>query len=200
VVKGRGQSAAIAVDRVLEERVQAVLPLRGVLSSFHHLSGATPLADGSLAMVLSAVHLVSMAQGQRARIAGMLARAPEAKRRRIMVVDDSPLTRELLSGLLEAVGFEIINASDGAEALDKLTREAVDLVVTDLEMPKVDGLELTRRLKSHPTLSSLPVVIVTTRGSEVDKRKGLEAGADGYVTKGDLVRQDLVDVVSRLLA
>ncbi len=198
VVKGRGQAAAIAVDRVLEERVQAVLPLKGVLSGFQHLSGATALADGSLAMVLSAAHLVATAQGQRARLASAAAQAP-VKRRRIMVVDDSPLTRELLSGLLEAVGFEIINANDGAEALERLAREVVDLVVTDLEMPRVDGLELTRRLKSHPTLSSLPVVIVTTRGSEADKKRGMEAGADGYVTKGDLVRQDLVDVVSRLL-
>jgi two-component system sensor histidine kinase and response regulator WspE len=199
LVKGRGQSAAIAVDRVLEERVQAVLPLRGMLSTFHHLSGATPLADGTLAMVLSAAHLVSTAQGQRARLSAA-PKAQEAKRRRILVVDDSPLTRELLSSLLEAVGFEILNSNDGTEALERLGREAVDLVVTDLEMPRMDGLELTRRLKSHPTLSALPVVIVTTRGSEADKRKGLEAGADGYVTKGDLVRQDLVDVVSRLLA
>ena len=67
-------------------------------------------------------------------------------------------------------------------------------------MPNVDGLELTRRLKSHATWCGLPVVIVTTRGSEVDRRRGMEAGADGYVTKGDLVRQDLVDVVARLLA
>jgi two-component system chemotaxis sensor kinase CheA len=199
VVKGRGQAAAIAVDRVLEERVQAVLPLKGVLSSFQHLSGATALADGRLAMVLSAAHLVAMAQGSRARLVGTGLRVPEAKKRRILVVDDSPLTRELLSGLLEAVGFEIVNSNDGVEAMERLGREAVDLVVTDLEMPRMDGLELTRRLKSHPTLSSLPVVIVTTRGSEADKRRGMEAGADGYVTKGDLVRQDLVDVVSRLL-
>jgi two-component system sensor histidine kinase and response regulator WspE len=198
VVKGRGQSAAIAVDRVLEERVQAVLPLKGVLSGFQHLSGATALADGSLAMVLSAAHLVATAQGQRARLSASAQRA-EVKKRRILVVDDSPLTRELLSSLLEAVGFEILNSNDGVEALERLAREAVDLVVTDLEMPRMDGLELTRRLKSHPTLSSLPVVIVTTRGSEADKRRGMEAGADGYVTKGDLVRQDLVDVVSRLL-
>lgn len=199
VVTGRGQSAAIAVDRVLEERVQAVLPLKGMLSGFSHLSGATALADGSLAMVLSAAHLVATAQGQRARLSGQSSRVAEVKKRRILVVDDSPLTRELLSSLLEAVGFEILNASDGVEAIERLGREAVDLVVTDLEMPRMDGLELTRKLKSHPTLSSLPVVIVTTRGSEADKRRGMEAGADGYVTKGDLVRQDLVDVVSRLL-
>src|SRR6185436_7271346 len=184
---------------VLEERVQAVLPLKGVLSGFQHLSGATALADGSLAMVLSAAHLVATAQGQKARISSLTPRAIETKRRRILVVDDAPLTRELLSSLLEAVGFEIVNSNDGQEALERLGREAVDLVVTDLEMPRMDGLELTRRLKSHPTLSSLPVVIVTTRGSEADKKRGMEAGADGYVTKGYLVRQDLVDVVSRLL-
>ena len=119
---------------------------------------------------------------------------------KVLVVDDSPLTRELLVSLLESVGYQILQAADGALAFDVLAREAVDIVVTDLEMPNVDGLELTRRLKSHATWRALPVVIVTTRGSEVDRRRGLEAGADGYVTKGDLVRQDLVDVVARLLA
>ncbi len=200
LLKGRGQSAAIAVDRVLEERVQAVFPLKGMLSRFAHLSGATPLADGSLALVLSSAHLVSTAHGRTTRLGNTLRKAEVTRRRKILVVDDSPLTRELLSSLLEAVGYEVVNAHDGAEAIERLGREAVDMVVTDLEMPKVDGLELTRRLKSHPTLHTLPVVIVTTRGSEADRRKGMDAGADGYITKGDLVRQDLVDVVSRLLA
>jgi two-component system sensor histidine kinase and response regulator WspE len=116
-------------------------------------------------------------------------------------VDDSPLTRELISALLEAVGYDTLMASDGAEALQLIADpdRAVDLVVTDLEMPGVDGLELTRRLKSHPSHGALPVVILTTRGGEEDRQRGLAAGADGYITKGDLVRQDLVDVVGRLL-
>ncbi|MFL5320051.1 MAG: response regulator, partial [Myxococcaceae bacterium] len=108
-------------------------------------------------------------------------------------------TRELISSLLEAMGYEILNAHDGADAFEKLGRDVVDMVVTDLEMPRMDGLELTRRLKGHATLRSLPVVIVTTRGGDADRRRGMEAGADGYVAKGDLVRQDLVDVVARLL-
>ena len=114
------------------------------------------------------------------------------------MVDDSPLTRELISSLLEAVGYDIVNATDGAEPSTG-SRSTVDMVVTDLEMPRMDGLELTRRLKGHPTLRTLPVVIVTTRGGDADRRKGMEAGADGYIAKGDLVRQDLVDVVTRLL-
>jgi two-component system sensor histidine kinase and response regulator WspE len=200
VVKSQGGAAALVVDRVLEERVQAILPLKGVLARFAHLTGATSLADGRLAMVLSAAYLTSSAQ---ATVPPRLPRlpAPEApsRRRRILVVDDSPLTRELISNLLEAVGYDTVMAGDGAEALDVLASHPVDLAVTDLEMPGMDGLELTRRLKAHPVHSRLPVVILTTRGGEEDRRRGLAAGADGYITKGDLVRQDLVDVVGRLM-
>ncbi len=200
VLRGRGQLAAIAVDRVLEERVQAILPLKGLLSGYAHLSGATPLSDGELALVLSAPHLVATAHGREHRLGASSSARREVKRRKVLVVDDSPLTRELLVSLLESVGYHIVQAVDGAAALELLAREAVDIVVTDLEMPNVDGLELTRRLKSHAAWRALPVVIVTTRGGEQDRRRGMDAGADGYVTKGDLVRQDLVDVVARLLA
>ncbi|MCA2981069.1 MAG: response regulator, partial [Myxococcaceae bacterium] len=201
VVRGRGQTAALGIDRVLDERTLAVLPLKGLLARFAHVSGATQLPDGSLALLLSAPHLVAIAHGREAPVAALLQPGPEARaRQRVLVVDDSPLTRGLLVALLESVGYEVAEAADGADALARMEREAVDLVVTDLEMPRVDGLELTRRLKAAPALQHLPVVIVTTRGSEQDRRRGLEAGADGYVTKGDLVRQDLVDVVARLLA
>ena len=184
---------------MLEQRVQPVLPLKGLLARFAHLSGATNLADGSLAMVLAAGYLVSTARGASGLRLAQAARPAAPRRRRILVVDDSPLTRELRSSLLEAVGYEVASAADGQEAFERLGKEAVDLVITDLEMPRMDGLELTRCLKSHGTLRNLPVVIVTTRGAEADRRRGMEAGADGYVAKGDLVRQDLVDVVARLL-
>lgn len=201
VVKSQSGAAALVVDRVLEERVQAILPLKGILGRFGHLTGATSLADGRLAMVLSAAFLTASAHHGNAlpRPPPSVAPGPEARRRRILVVDDSPLTRELIANLLEAVGYDTVIASDGAEALEVLDSHPVDLVVTDLEMPGVDGLELARRLRAHPVHSRLPVVILTTRGGEDDRRRGLAAGVDGYITKGDLVRQDLVDVVRRLL-
>lgn len=200
VLRGRGQTAALAVDRVLDERVQAVMPLKGLLARYPHLSGATPMSDGELALVLSAPHLVATVHGRELRLNAVASRRTEARRKRVLVVDDSPLTRELLVQLLESAGYQVVQAVDGAQAMDVLARETADIVVTDLEMPQVDGLELTRRLKAHATWRALPVVIVTTRGSEADRKRGMEAGADGYVTKGDLVRQDLVDVVGRLLA
>lgn len=200
IVQARGQLVAVGVERVLEERVQSILPLRGMLAKLPYLSGATPLADGAVVLVVSAPHLAAVATGRLGRVVGM-GPLPEARpRRRILVVDDSPLTRELLVSLLRGVGYSVLEAVDGAQALVVLQREEVDLVVTDLEMPVMGGLELTRRLKAHASLGTLPVVVVTTRGSDADRRRGMEAGADGYVTKGDLVRQDLVDVVGRLLA
>lgn len=203
VVKGQGMEAALAVDRVLEERVQAILPLKGILARYTHLTGATSLADGRLAMVLSAAALAAGVHGTAPlKLARPPVRAPAPRRRRILVVDDSPLTRELVANLLEAVGYDTLRAADGPSALEQLGQEGtpVELVVTDLEMPEMDGVELTRRLKSDPARRGLPVVILTTRGGEADRARGLAAGADGYITKGDLVRQDLVDVVGRLLA
>ncbi|AKF82846.1 chemotaxis protein CheY [Myxococcus fulvus 124B02] len=201
VVRSQSGAAAVVVDRVLEERVQAILPLRGVLARFGHLTGATSLADGRLAMVLSAAYLTASAHGTSPlKLPRSSAPEKESRRRRILVVDDSPLTRELISNLLEAVGYDTVMAADGADALDVLEGTPVDLVVTDLEMPGMDGLALTRRLKELSAQPRLPVVILTTRGGEEDRRRGLAAGADAYVTKGDLVRQDLVDVVGRLLA
>ncbi|RKH74400.1 response regulator [Corallococcus aberystwythensis] len=203
VVKGQGMEAALAVDRVLEERVQAILPLKGILARFTHLTGATSLADGRLAMVLSAAALAAGVHGTvPLKLARPPVRAPAPRRRRILVVDDSPLTRELVANLLEAVGYDTLRAADGPSALEQLEQEGppVELVVTDLEMPEMDGVELTRRLKTDPARGRLPVVILTTRGGEADRARGLAAGADGYITKGDLVRQDLVDVVGRLLA
>ncbi|MCY1045987.1 response regulator [Corallococcus sp. bb12-1] len=203
VVKGQGMEAALAVDRVLEERVQAILPLKGILARFTHLTGATSLADGRLAMVLSAATLAAGVHGTAPlRLVRPPLRTPEVRRRRILVVDDSPLTRELVANLLEAVGYDTLRAPDGVGALALLGEDGppVELVVTDLEMPRMDGVELTRRLKTDPARNALPVVILTTRGGEADRARGLAAGADGYITKGDLVRQDLVDVVGRLLA
>ena len=120
---------------------------------------------------------------------------------RVLIVDDSAFNRRSIADILSSVPeIEVVGkAADGEEALRLITGLRPDVITLDLEMPRMDGLELTRRLKGHATLRSLPVVIVTTRGGDADRRRGMEAGADGYVAKGDLVRQDLVDVVSRLL-
>jgi len=115
------------------------------------------------------------------------------------VVDDAHTVRELERSILERAGYEVRTAADGEEALARLVEAPADLVLTDLEMPNMDGFALVEAIRSHDTLSTLPVVILTTRADDASRRRGLEVGADGYVVKSDFDGASLVAVVERLL-
>jgi CheY-like chemotaxis protein len=118
---------------------------------------------------------------------------------RVLVVDDALTTRMLEVGILEAGGYEVMSAGDGMEAWELLDGRGADLVVTDVHMPRADGLELCRRIRGSERFADLPVVMVTSLGSDEDRRAGLEAGADAYIVKSDLTGGTLLDVVGRLL-
>jgi two-component system chemotaxis sensor kinase CheA len=117
----------------------------------------------------------------------------------IMVVDDALMVRELQRSILERGGYNVRTANDGAEALAMLAEQPADLVVTDLEMPNMDGFVLTRRIRAHPRLANIPVLIVTSRASAEDHQGGLDAGADGYIVKTSFDEAGLLTAVSRLL-
>jgi DNA-binding response OmpR family regulator len=107
----------------------------------------------------------------------------ERIRHKILVVEDESDIRELLRYNLEQDGFAVEEASDGAEALDRVRRRAPDLMVLDLMLPQMSGLEICRRIRNEPETAKLPIIVVTARGSEVDRVLGLEMGADDYVVK-----------------
>ncbi len=109
------------------------------------------------------------------------------------------MVRELQRSILERGGYAVRTASDGAEALAMLAEQPADLVVTDLEMPNVDGFRLTSSIRAHPRLANIPVLIVTSRASEEDHQRGLDAGADGYIVKTSFDEAGLLSAVSRLL-
>ena len=117
---------------------------------------------------------------------------------KVLVVDDSLVTREMERRLLEEAGFEVSAVGDATVGLQRLAAESFDCLVTDIEMPGVDGLELTRRLRRHPHLSRLPVVVVSTRDRPEDRMAGLEAGAYAYLAKRGLAGRELVALVRRL--
>ena len=117
---------------------------------------------------------------------------------RVLLVDDSLVTREMERRLLDDAGFDVVAAADAAEALRELTEAPFDCVVTDVEMPGMDGWELTRHLRDLPAFAHLPVVIVSTRDDPEDRLRGLQAGADAYLTKQGLDASELVAVVQRL--
>jgi two-component system chemotaxis sensor kinase CheA len=119
---------------------------------------------------------------------------------KVLVVDDQFTVRELQRSILRASGYRVEVACDGREALDALnTKDAFDLVVTDLQMPEMDGLALLAAIRAHPDHSSLPVVIVTSRGSDEDRKRGAQAGADAYIVKDEFDQQALLQTVERLV-
>src|SRR5581483_7383230 len=105
---------------------------------------------------------------------------------RILLVDDEHSIQTLLSYPLRRDGYEVVQASDGRQALDRFEEEAFDLVVLDLMLPKIDGLEVCRRLRSR---SSVPIIMLTAKSEEIDKVVGLELGADDYITKPFSLRE-----------
>jgi CheY-like chemotaxis protein len=104
-----------------------------------------------------------------------------------------------MRGVLEAGGFEVRLAADGVEALERLAKEPMDLVVTDIMMPRMDGLALTRQLRAEPRFRRLPIVVVTSLDKEEERRQGLEAGADAYITKAAFDQGHLLTVIEGLL-
>lgn len=170
-------------------------PLRG-----HRLvSGLAALDDGSPVLVLSVAALLERTRaglGQRSAAAEGQARGGK----RILVVEDSPIFQELVTAILSGLGHDVRVAGDGAAAVEMLGQGAVDLVLSDIQMPRMNGLELVRWIRGHATLRGLPVVLMSQLGSLEDQRRGMEAGADAYLVKSSLSEQSLVSTLERLLA
>ena len=125
--------------------------------------------------------------------------APVTRLPTVMVVDDSLNTREIEKDVLEAYGYHVTLAEDGLDGLNKAQEGDFDAVLTDVEMPGMDGFSLTARLRQEEKYRNRPIIIVTSREKEEDKRRGIEAGADAYIVKGDFDQNNLVDTLRTLL-
>ncbi|RMH67829.1 MAG: response regulator, partial [Bacteroidetes bacterium] len=114
-------------------------------------------------------------------------------------VDDSITTRMLMKNIMESAGYVVTTAVDGEDGLAAFEREPFDLVVTDVEMPRRSGIELTRAIRAHPERGTVPVILVTSLASDADRARGIEAGADAYFVKSDFDQAHLLDVVDQLI-
>ena len=148
--------------------------------------GATVLATGRIALILNAADLLRSALGVRNRPHGFNIddrRRRSNRRSASSSVDDSVTTRTLVKSILEASGYDVTDAADGLEAWQYLQEKGADLVVSDVEMPRMDGFALTEAIRSSRRLQRLPVILVTGLENEKDKMHGLDAGADAYLVK-----------------
>jgi two-component system sensor histidine kinase and response regulator WspE len=180
----------IAVDRFLGEQDLVVRPLDPRLGKVPNLSAASLDDDGRPVLILDPQDLVRsidllLHEGRlrTVRVTGGDRATRGARRRRILVVDDSITVRELERKLLSARGFQVDTAVDGMDAWNSLRSHAYDLVISDVDMPRMDGIALVRKIRQEPRLERLPVMIVSYKEREEDRMRGLEAGANAYLTK-----------------
>ncbi len=204
------------VDRLVGQRDVVIKGLSSLLPHLIAVAGASVEPDGSILLVLDPPGLIQRAR-QAARGDASLrppttsqarhAAAPvdgavdgsDAPPQRILVVDDALTIRELQRSILERAGFEVRLAVDGLDALTKLAEEPSDLILTDIEMPLMDGFALTEAVRAAPGLTNIPILILSSRSSEADRQRGLEAGADGFILKSGFDQSTLLLAVSRLI-
>ncbi|PTL77385.1 response regulator [Vitiosangium sp. GDMCC 1.1324] len=189
-----GVRAVFAIDAVVGQQEIVVRSLGRHLQTVTHLAGAAVLDDGSVVPVLNAPELLRVAAAPM-----MLRTTTEVRRSHILVCDDALTTRFAIKSLLEIAGYSVVTAGDGEEALGILERTPCQLVVSDWQMPRLDGIGLTRRIRAHPKLSHIPVILCTSLDSPQERAAGLDAGADGYLVKREVERGKLLDLVRQLL-
>jgi two-component system, chemotaxis family, sensor kinase CheA len=194
VVAVGGQKVVVGVEEVLGQQELVVSPLGARMARVPHLAGAAVLDDGRVVGVLAAGELL-----RRVQPAASVGKGSGPARPRVLVADDSLTTRSAMKALLEIAGYTVLAASDGEEAWQLLTTAGAQVVVTDVQMPRLDGFEFCRRIKADPRLRSIPVVLVTSLDAPEDRVVGLEAGADGYLVKREVERGKLLELVRQLM-
>ena len=195
IVLGReGAHFGFKVDEILGEQEVLVKTLGPQLVRVRNVAGACLLGTGEIVPVLNASDLMKSASAR-----SVTPSLEEEKFKAILVVEDSITSRTLLKGILESAGYRVDTAVDGVDALNHLKKGSFDLVVSDVDMPRMNGFELTARIRADENLSSLPVVLVTALDSREHRERGIEAGANAYIVKGGFDRGNLVETVGRLI-
>lgn len=205
VVIGEGAGRyGLVVDQFLGERELVVRPLDARLGKIRDVSAAALMEDGSPVLILDMDDVLRSADklaagGAPRGFAATAGGAAHGRRRRVLVVDDSLTVRELERKLLGQSGYEVEVAVDGVDGWNAVRAESYDLVVTDVDMPRMDGIELVTMIKRDPRLKTLPVMIVSYKDREEDRNRGLDAGADYYLTKSSFHDETLIHAVEDLI-
>jgi chemosensory pili system protein ChpA (sensor histidine kinase/response regulator) len=204
-LRSGAQRAAIHVDDFVGNQEIVVKNIGAQLTRVTGIAGAAVIGNGDSVLIINPVVLAERA-GQRARPAPQRIAEPTLHGRTaiehalptVMVVDDSLTVRRIAGRLLTREGYAVVEARDGVEALEQLQHAIPQVMLLDIEMPRMDGFELAAQLRSMEHFAHLPIIVVSTRDRPEDRLRGLKVGADAYLTKQSLDAGELVDLVRRL--
>ncbi len=203
LVQVNNQKLILCVDQILDEQGIVVKSLGTHIKHIPKISGSTVLPDGSLGLILDIpMILKSLKKNMPDPGIGktLIEKKPEeenhhAEGNRILLVEDELATQQLEKSILESAGFYVKVANNGLEALKQLEATPLDLVITDINMPEMDGFDLTKSIRNREQFSHLPIIVVSSMDNPEDKQKGISVGADAYISKNRFSRGELIDVV-----
>jgi two-component system chemotaxis sensor kinase CheA len=190
------------VDEVLNEQEILVKPLGRQLSRVRNVAGVTVLSTGDVVPILHVPDLMLSAVRASSASLGPTVAATEtsaAPRHAVLVAENSITARMLLKHILEAAGYEVEAVADGLEACTRLAQRAFAAVVSAVDMPGMNGFDLTTKIRRESRLANVPVVLVTALDSGADRERGIAVGANAYIVKGSFDQSHLLDVLRRLL-
>ncbi|MEH1939741.1 MAG: hybrid sensor histidine kinase/response regulator [Nostoc sp.] len=189
----------VVVDALVDEQDILIKPQSQLLKRVRNVSGATILGTGDVCMVLNPQDLVKSARSRSQSISSTQTRQLAPTKPTVLLVEDSIATRTQEKRILETAGYQVITAVDGLDGFNKLRSHAVDAVVSDVQMPNLDGFGLTAKIRQYQEYSELPIILVTSLASDEDKRRGAEAGANAYIIKGSFNQEALLSTLKRLV-
>jgi two-component system chemotaxis sensor kinase CheA len=199
VISTDHERLGLFVDALLDEQEVVLKPLCPLLARVRNVSGTTILGTGEVCTVLNPQDLIKSARKRRtARAAREAAKGP-SKKHVVLLAEDSITTRTQEKRILESAGYEVVTAVDGLDAFNKLHTRPFDALVSDVQMPNLDGLSLTEKVRQDRRCKDLPVILVTALSSEEDKKRGIEVGANAYITKPAFDQSLLLETLARLI-
>ena len=199
ILSSMGEKAGFIVDSLIDEQEVLVKPLGFMLKRVKNVSGSTILVSGDVCMILNPNDLLKTVKSLSASEILETSTPESLRKKRILLVEDSITTRTQEKRILESAGYDVVVAVDGLDGYQKLLINEIDAVVSDVEMPNLDGLSLTEKIRAEKKYLSLPVVLVTSLSSEEQKKRGLESGANAYLTKSGFDQKILIETLDRLL-
>lgn len=191
---------AFKVDDVADEQQVLVKGLGKLLNRVRNISGATILGSGKVVPVLHITDLMKSALRSAEKIKGQISLEKTAdKIKKILVAEDSITARTLIKNILETAGYQVSTAVDGTDAFTRAHSNKFDLIVSDVDMPRMNGFELTAKIRNDKKLSELPVVLVTALESREDRERGIDVGADAYIIKSSFDQTNLLEIIRKLI-
>jgi two-component system chemotaxis sensor kinase CheA len=194
------QRIAFKVDEVIDEQQVLVKGLGKLLVRVKNISGATILGSGKVVPVLHISDLIKSALNVRAKKqVDKSGEKRHEKIKKILVADDSITSRTLIKNILETAGYQVLTAVDGTDAYTKARSNEFDLIISDVDMPRMNGFEFIKKVRNDVKLKEVPVIIVTSLGSQEDHERGIEVGADAYIIKSNFDQTNLLEIIKKLI-